>query len=129
MHRVWQDWRVPSEAAGQRSYSIFNLQEVPSQSALGAAQLAVCCVVTTQLCVSSDSQGKILVAREVVWRTWPFTCRHVSKSWCCLCRCTAIPWVQERLVRENLFVDLEGVSGKKLLSKGQKTKKRRLSAG
>ncbi len=25
-------------------------------------------------------------------------------------------WVQQRLIRENLFVDLVGISGKKLLS-------------
>lgn len=31
-------------------------------------------------------------------------------------RCTHVQWVQQRLIRENLFVDLVGVSGKKLLS-------------
>ena len=32
-------------------------------------------------------------------------------------RCTSVPWVQARLIRENLFVDLEGISGRKLLNK------------
>jgi hypothetical protein len=31
-------------------------------------------------------------------------------------RCTSVQCVQQRLIRENLFVDLVGVSGKKLLS-------------
>ena len=34
----------------------------------------------------------------------------------CSRRCTDVQWVQQRMVRENLFVDLVGVSGKKLLS-------------
>ena len=35
---------------------------------------------------------------------------------CTISRCTDLQWVQQRMVRENLFVDLVGVSGKKLLS-------------
>ena len=34
----------------------------------------------------------------------------------CHCRCTNTSWVQQRMIKENLFVDLVGVTGKKLLS-------------
>ena len=39
-----------------------------------------------------------------------------------VCRCTSVPWVQARLIRENLFVDLEGISGRKLLKKPARKK-------
>ena len=33
-----------------------------------------------------------------------------------------MPWVQARLIRESLFVDLVGVSGRKLLNKPARKK-------
>ncbi|CAK0786978.1 hypothetical protein CVIRNUC_010194 [Coccomyxa viridis] len=38
-------------------------------------------------------------------------------------RCTNKAWVQQRMIKENLFVDLVGVTGKKLLTQRDLSKR------
>ncbi|BDA49516.1 hypothetical protein COCOBI_14-1340 [Coccomyxa sp. Obi] len=96
-------WALPRFPRGQSATTTFPWRSLYRQHA----------------CIACGKIGEFPLRRLVSGHTVYLICK----------RCTAIPWVQERLVRENLFVDLEGVSGKKLLSKGQRSKKRHLSAG
>ncbi|KAK9905011.1 hypothetical protein WJX75_007674 [Coccomyxa subellipsoidea] len=64
-------------------------------------------------CIACGQFGEFPLRRLVSGHTVHLICK----------RCTAVPWVHERLVKENLFVDLVGVSGKRLLPKGRKRRR------
>ncbi|CAL5229188.1 g12467 [Coccomyxa viridis] len=50
--------------------------------------------------------------------SWEMICKALEEGCAAIStklRCTDVQWVQQRMLRENLFVDLVGVSGRKLL--------------